>query len=155
MMIQTQGLKNAHRKVRLGPRGNLTAGGCALRIWNRRRRSRQAPRLMPSFRGHAPSLLCHLMPRCADPFRRLSIRTPGCRNCGRRKPAVVGSMVPQTAPLLAPRGPSHNPPPSTPRPLAHQRSRPQMPWLLRRLPRCRMLRLFRRLRQPMLLRQDG
>ena len=32
MMIGTQWLKNAHRKVRLGPRGNLTAKGYALRI---------------------------------------------------------------------------------------------------------------------------
>ena len=80
MIIQTQRLKNAHRTVRQGPRGNLTAGGCALRILNRGR-SRQAQRLMPSFRGHAPSLPCHLMPRCADPFRRPSTGTPGCRNC--------------------------------------------------------------------------
>ena len=66
------------------------------------------------------------------------------------------------APDSPPAGPSgtlaERPPPpplSTPRPRAHQRSRPPMPWLLRRLPRCRMLRLFRRLRQLMLLRQDG
>ena len=72
---------------------------------------------------------------------------------------MVGSMVPQTTPLLAPRGPSQNVAPpnplSTPPPQAHQRSRPPMPWLLRRLPRCRMLRLFHRLRRLMLLRQEG
>ena len=66
-----------------------------------------------------------------------------------------GPDSPPAGPLgtLAERPPP--PPPSTPRPWAHQRSPVPMPWLLRRLPRCPMLRQFRRLCQPMLLRQDG
>ena len=47
-----------------------------------------------------------------------------------------------------------HPPPSTPRPQVHHQSRTLMLWLLCRLPRCQMLRLFRCLPHLLLLRMN-
>ena len=61
-------------------------------------------------------------------------------------PAGPSGTLAERPPPPSPINPTASGPPSITTP---------MPWLLRQLPRCRMLRLFRRLRQLLSLQQDG
>ena len=143
----------------LTARSGIALGRLVITWPSRRSRSRQPLGLMPSFRGHAASLLWHLMPRGAESIPESITRNPWMSQ-SLTEEARRG--WPDGAPDSPPAGPSVTLAEYPPLPSPVNLTAPGPPEIttadavaIAPARRCRMLRLFRPLRQLMLLRQDG